>query len=212
MVLPGQVVHAPPVEPQPPTLVPATQVPVDEQQPPLHSWLGVQLVVQRPVDVSHAWLAAQSLALVQPHAPDGRQALPLALPTQLAHTLPVAPHTICDVPGMQVPLVADEQQPDRHAIPVEQVLTQSWFVQPVEVPGQSATAAQPHCPPPVTATHLCPIWLFVQSPQSAPLLPQATPSVPVWQLPPVAAEQQPPLHGVMLSQAEPHWCVVVLHA
>ena len=52
----------------------------------------------------------------------------------------------------------------------------------------------------------------MQSPQSAPLAPQATPSVPVWQLPPVAAEQQPPLHGVFMSHADPHVCVVVLHA
>jgi hypothetical protein len=54
--------------------------------------------------------------------------------------------------------------------------------------------------------------LPVQSPHRLPLLPQATFKVPVWQVPPVDAEQQPPLHGVLLSQAAPQLCVVVLHA
>ena len=39
-----------------------------------------------------------------------------------------------------------------------------------------------------------------QATQVPPLLPHAVPSVPGWQKPPMACEQQPPLHGVFTSQ------------
>jgi hypothetical protein len=192
-------------------VLPTAQLPADEQQPPLHSWLALHEVVQWWFDKSHAWPTAQSVALLQPHAPDDKQAVPFALPTQVAQVEPTAPHTVCDVPGMQVPLVADEQQPDKHAIPVPQVFTHSLLVlQLVDEPGQSPIALQPHCPPPVTAMHWCPFWLLVQSPHDAPLLPQIVGAVPVWHVP--DDPQQPPLHSVFMSHAEPQVCVVVLHA
>jgi hypothetical protein len=93
---------------------------------------------------------------LQPHAPDDKQELPAALPTQLAQTEPTAPHTICEVPGWQV-LVDEAQQPDKQGIVPEHVFTQIPLVHPVDVPGQSvASVTQPHCPPPVTALHLWP--------------------------------------------------------
>ena len=54
--------------------------------------------------------------------------------------------------------------------------------------------------------------MLAHAAHSPPLLPQTVSSVPVWQVPPVAAEQQPPLHGVFMSHAGPQVCVVVLHA
>ena len=107
--------------------------------------------------MSHAWLTGQSLALLQPHAPDARQALPAALPTQVVQLPPTGPHTVCDVPGWHV-LDDDAQQPDKHAIVAEQVFTQMPIAEhEVEPPGQSpGNVAQPHWPPPVTATHLWP--------------------------------------------------------
>jgi hypothetical protein len=142
--------------PQAALMVPVWHVPpaADEQQPPLHCWFELHAVVHLPCAVSQACPVGQSLALVQPHAPDGRQALPLALPAQLAQTLPPAPHAPCTVPGWQVPLVDDEQQPDWHSIVGVQVLTQTLAVHAVELAGQSAVVAQPHWPPPVMGTHL----------------------------------------------------------
>jgi hypothetical protein len=101
VVLPGQAVQAVPAEPHAERLLPAMQLPpvADEQQPPLHGWFELQEVVHLPCAVSHAWLAGQSLALVQPHAPELRQAVPFTLPTQLWHSEPGAPHTPCEVPG-----------------------------------------------------------------------------------------------------------------
>jgi hypothetical protein len=60
--------------------------------------------------------------------------------------------------------------------------------------------------------HWLPFWLFTQVPHGAPLLPHRVVAVPVWQVPPAPAEQQPPLHSVLASHAEPHACVVRLHA
>jgi hypothetical protein len=54
--------------------------------------------------------------------------------------------------------------------------------------------------------------LAVQSPHVPPLLPQTIVAVPVWQLPPIVAEQQPPLHGRLESHAEPQVCVATSHA
>jgi hypothetical protein len=55
-----------------------------------------------------------------------------------------------------VPLVIAEQQPDRHAIVDEQLLTHRLMVQETEVAGQSPVVLQPHWPPPVTVTQRWP--------------------------------------------------------
>lgn len=98
-MLVAQTAHAVPAEPHAAVLPPPTQLPADEQQPPRHGWLALHEVVHWPSERSHAKPAAQSLALVQPHLPLVRQAVPVALPTQLLHCVPTAPHTVCDVPG-----------------------------------------------------------------------------------------------------------------
>jgi hypothetical protein len=100
-VSPGHGLHTAPDEPHAPVEVPATQLPpvAAEQQPPLHAWVVLHAVVHLCIVVSHAWLAGQSAALLQPHEPDGKHALPLALPVQGWQTLPTAPHAACDVPG-----------------------------------------------------------------------------------------------------------------
>jgi hypothetical protein len=76
----------------------------------------------------------------------------------------------------------------------------------VAVFGQSATCAQPHCPPPVAATHAPPLGLCAQLAHRPPFDPHAAGCAPGWQVPPVAAEQHPPLHGRLASQAAPHAC------
>lgn len=48
--------------------------------------------------------------------------------------------------------------------------------------------------------------------QTPPFAPHALFRFPAWQVPPVDAEQHPPLHAVLASQAVPQVCVVVLHA
>ncbi|MCU1278871.1 MAG: hypothetical protein JWM53_2417 [bacterium] len=94
----GQTAQAVPAEPHAPVLPPPAQLPA-EQQPPLHGWFTLHEVVHLPIDVSHAWFAGQSLEVVQPHAPEVRQAVPLGLPAQLWQSEPTAPHTPCEVPG-----------------------------------------------------------------------------------------------------------------
>lgn len=97
-MLVAQTAHKLPDEPHAPVLPPPTQLPA-EQQPLLHTWFVLHEVVHLPSEVSHAWFAGQLLAVVQPQAPEVRQALPFALPTQLVHNEPGAPHTACAVPG-----------------------------------------------------------------------------------------------------------------
>lgn len=134
--------------------------------------MALQLVVHWCVVVLHASPAAQSPALLQPHAPDGRQALPLALPAQLLQTLPTAPHAACVVPGWQLPLVLDEQQPDWHAVAAEQEFTHRLLAQLDAPVAQSPSDAQPHWPPPVVMMQRWPFWLLAQLLHSPPLLPQ----------------------------------------
>jgi hypothetical protein len=174
----------------------------------------LQLVVQVCVEASHAIPAGQSVACVQPHAPVVRQAGPLELVAQLTQIEPAAPHAVGSVPTSHTPLVADEQQPDRHGTDEEHAFTHRPFAwsHEGEVVGQSAICLQPHWPPPDTVAHLWPFWLLVQVAHRPPLAPHARSSVPVWQVPAVAAEQQPPLQGVFKSQALPQVWVVELQA
>jgi hypothetical protein len=80
--------------------------------------------------------------------------------------------------------------------------------QPVPGDGHWAVPliAQPHEP----ATHAAPFGLPAQLTHTAPVEPQATPALPGWQVPPLAAEQQPPLHGDADEQLVEQ--VVPLHA
>jgi hypothetical protein len=185
---------------------------VASQQPPLHTWFELHEVVHFPRPTSHAWPVGQSPALAQPQTFVGRQTLPLGLPLQLWHSEPTAPHALSSVPGLQKPPLAAAQQPFWQGIVDEQEETHRMPVQALAVGGQSVNEVQPHWPPPLTATQKWPFWLLVQSEQRPPFAPQVEPPVPDRQLPFVAAEQQPPLQGVLLSQAMPHVCVIALHA
>lgn len=83
-------------------------------------------------------------------------------------------------------------------IPAQVPVVSHWCVPRLHaVPGaQSVPTAQPHCP----ATQARFVELLVQFAQT-PLVPQAEACVPVWQVPPDAAEQQPALQGWALSHA-----------
>jgi hypothetical protein len=81
--------HAPPPVPHVAEDSPGTQV-VPSQQPPLQGPAPVHAAPHRPE--VHALYAGQSVAAPQPQVPPGRHALPPALPTQLAHAPPEAPH------------------------------------------------------------------------------------------------------------------------
>jgi hypothetical protein len=85
--------------PHAPGLVPPAQVPLSQQLPE-HGWVGLQLVVQRLVLVSHA-LPEQSLEPLQPHAPPPvtpRHAWPSELAAQLWQLEPFAPQASGSVP------------------------------------------------------------------------------------------------------------------
>jgi hypothetical protein len=98
VVVPGQLVQAPPPVPHAEVVLPATQVPLVEQQPPLQLvWLVLpHPVPQTFVDVLQAVFVGQSATALQPHAPL-TQVDPLGLPLQLR------PPTGAPVTDEQVP-------------------------------------------------------------------------------------------------------------
>jgi len=205
-VPPAQTLHAAPPMPHAPADPPATHCdPL--QQPPLQavSLAPPQVALQVCVAVLHAVSLGQSVAVLQPHwSVDAMHADPLAFPAQGMHE-PEPPQAVGLVPGRQVP--PDPQQPDRHgALGTAQVKLQSLVAvsQPALAGGQSVETVHPHCPPPATGSHTLPPVSAAnpagQEAHSPPLFPQVAGSVPAWQLPAVAAEQQPPLQGCAVSQ------------
>jgi hypothetical protein len=120
-----------------PALGPATA-----QQPPLHGCVPLHDAVHLPAVTSHALFAGQSLVLLQPQAPLARQAEPFGSPLQLTHALPTGPHAVGAMPRWQVPLAP--QQPERHGIAAEQLVTHRFALQPVALPMQSVRLVQPH--------------------------------------------------------------------
>jgi hypothetical protein len=68
MLLPLQMVHVPPVFPQPPATRPGVHVP-PAQQPPLHGCIALHELPHVWVVASQAAPAGQSVAVVQPHTP-----------------------------------------------------------------------------------------------------------------------------------------------
>src|SRR5439155_51477 len=94
------------------------------------------------------------------------------------------------------------QQPAWHGVPAEQLLTHNLAVQFDDDAGQSAgNVAQPHWPPPVTASHLKPFWLPAQLKQALPVLPHTASAVPGWQV--VALRQPPPVRSSLLPPSPP---------
>jgi hypothetical protein len=219
-VSPAHAAQAPPVAPHAVFAVPAPHCPVAaSQQPPLHPvWLAPPHAAPHVwVDVSHAWSVAQSVAELQPHARvAATQAVPFALPAQLAHD-PEPPHAVALVPGRHEPPLP--QQPAWHGAPgIAHVNVQSpvCVSHPALSGGQSAGFAHPHWPPPVSGSHALPLVPAakpcVQDPHVPPLFPHAVAPVPGPHVPPVAAEQHPPLHGWPVLQLVVHACDAVSHA
>jgi hypothetical protein len=137
--------HVPPVLPHVSFPVPPTHMPVDEQHPPLHPVVPVpQDAEQLWVVVLQAWPDGQSVEAVHPQAPLARHAWPTALPVQLAHTVPSAPHWPTVVPDWQVPEVALEQHPVGHGSVELQTKTQIPAVHDWAPVPQSDSEAQPH--------------------------------------------------------------------
>jgi hypothetical protein len=72
---------------------------------------------------------------------------------------------------------------------------------PPQVPAPVTLQAGPHAP----LVHVGFCVLFAHPLQTMPLLPHCGFAVPGWQVPAVAAEQQPPWHGLAVPQLLPHW-------
>jgi hypothetical protein len=140
--------------------------------------------------------------------------VPLALPVQSTQAF-APPHAVWAVPGRHEPPVP--QQPALQGAVGEHVKRHRPDVvsQPALFEGQSPAAPQPHCPPPVTASHTSPLEPAakpaVHDEHVPPLLPHAVVPVPAWQVP-RAAEQQPPLQGCDVPHVVVHTPVVVLQA
>jgi len=166
--------------------------------------------------VLHAWPLAQSVAALHPQVSvAGRHAVPAALPVQSTQA-PEPPHAVWLVPGRHEAAVP--QQPALQGALVEHVKTQRPEVvsQPALPAGQSPTTMQPHCPPPFTGSHTSPLEPAVKpavhDEHTPPLLPHVVGSVPIWQVPPVAAEQQPPWQGCDVAHVGVHVPVPVSQA
>jgi hypothetical protein len=198
--------------------VPATHwVPL--QHPALHAvWPALpHVVLQVCVVVLQESPVGQSDAALQPHARvDAMHTDPAAFPWQLTQA-PDPPHAVLLVPGWhelpdpQHPAVQGEAGSEH-----EKVQRSVVVLQPALFAGQLALVAHPHCPPPVTTSQALPlvpaVKPAVQLAQRPPLFPQDAVSVPTWHVPPVAAEQQPPLQGCDVLQLVVHVLVVVSHA
>jgi hypothetical protein len=114
---------------------------------------------------------------------------------------PFEPHAESAPPCWQVPLVAAEQHPPLHGVPFPHATVHVPFVHASRTAGQSKELPHPHWPPPFVASHLWPVLAVAQLAQVPPVLPQAPSAVPSVQVPPLAAEQQPPLQGETALQA-----------
>jgi hypothetical protein len=183
MLEPVQSWQLPPLAPQVGLLVPATQLP-PEQQPPLHGCIDEHELVHLCVDPSHACPLGQSLAELQPHVP-ATQAFSEPI-VQSVQAPPVLPHTPAALPMTQVPPL---QQPPLHScVDEHEVVHWCLDVSHAWPDGQSVAELQPHPP----LTHAWPLPLIVQSAQDAPALPQVAAVPPALQVPLL---QQPPLHS-----------------
>jgi hypothetical protein len=201
IMLAEHATHAPPLAPHCALVVPATQL-LLKQQPPLHSWVAVQVVVHRCSRASHASPGSQSAAELQPHAFETHR-WPFALALQSMHTPPDGPHTVAVVPAAQLPPL---QQPPLHGWVAEHTVTHACEVASHDEPDwQSAVELQPQVPPfaPPPVMHSLPRLDIEQSRHAPPALPQALAAVPPAQVPPA---QQPPLHGCVAEHAVTHWC------
>jgi len=110
---------------------------------------------------------------------------------------PSAPHTEFSVPGTHTP---PEQQPRLHGWFWLQTLVQTFFATShANSVGHSAEVVQPHTPPMQRRPRL-----DIRQSEQMPLVPHALFWSPTRQVPPLAFEQQPPLHGLVLLHAVVH--------
>jgi hypothetical protein len=171
------------------------------QQPVEHSWVEEHAVVQACITRSHEWPAAQSAALLQPQAPPpvtATQAVPSALPAQLTHRPPCAPHAAGSVPAAHEP---PAQQPPEHGCVIEHALEHACDDAQARPGGQSVALLQPQ----TDERHRWPAVLLVQSLHAPPVGPQASGAVPAAHIP---LAQQLPAHGCETEQDVVQVCVV----
>jgi hypothetical protein len=177
-----------PAAPQAATAVPEPHTP-PWQQPPLHSWAGLQEVVQRCCDWLQAAPVAHSLVSLQPQLPPvpvPRHTVPSGLPRHESQVPPSSPQAAWAVPAAQVPPL---QQPWLHSCDALQAVVHLWApVSQASPAGQSEVTLQPH----TLARHWCPSLEVEQSRHRLPAAPQAPTAVPEAHTP---FEQQAPLQG-----------------
>jgi hypothetical protein len=182
----AQVRQVPPLVPQAVgSLVPATQVLLLLQQPPLHGSFGPQAELQ-------TWLlqassVGQSLAALQPQTWVLKQTWPRPLVAQLAQATPPVPQAVVLVPATQV-------------VPLQQPLGQLVLSQTHAPFTQCWPAAQAEPVAPQTHAPLVQVSAVIpQLTQTRPLEPHAVRVFPATQVP---LEQQPPLQGLVVLHAE----------
>jgi hypothetical protein len=193
-----QSTHCPPL-PQALGAVPSWQVPLEAelQHPELQGveaehWLMQSLPVQPLAPLG------QSAMLPQPHWP-AMHLWPLELAVQSPHTAPAFPQAPSAVPAVQVPPVADVQQPPLQGLSLSQAAPHVCVFGLHALPAaQSALERQPHAP----FTQAWPAAFVVQSRQAPPVLPHWLGLSPGLQEP---AAQQPPWHFSWLGHFELHF-------
>jgi hypothetical protein len=179
-----QVTQTSPLEPQAVTLVPATQVLLLLQQPPLHGSFGPHAELQ--TWLLHASSVGQSLAALQPQTPLARHTWPRPLVVQLTHAVPPVPQVVV-LEVWQVPLLSQQplgqlvasqtHLPPTQRWPLGQVthapplVPQNWLdvpgwqIVPMQQPLGQLVAVQTQVP----FTHA---WPAAQATQVAPFVPQ----------------------------------------
>jgi hypothetical protein len=189
-----------PSAPHPLVVVPAAQVPF-EQQPTLHGCVAEQAVVQWCVLRSHAMPFWHSHWVLQPHSVTlSLQWGPLGESRQSVHRPPFTPQALSPPPATHLIDIASQQLPPLRVLQVvccesPQMLSH-WCVTRLQdcCGPQSATVLQPH----EKFTQADPlVELMVQLEQVPPAPPQAVGSVPGAHRPLL---QQLPLHGRLLVQ------------
>jgi hypothetical protein len=186
-----QVRQAPPLAPQAVTVLPATQVPL-EQQPPLQRLVALQAPLHVPL--LHAWSAGQSVSELQPQTWVLKHTWPRPLVVQLAQATPPVPQAVLLVPATQV-------------VPLQQPVGQLVLSQTHLPLTQRCPAAQGD---PAPHVHLPPVQVSAVVPQLTqvpPLAPQALPLVVATQVLPLQQPLQPLL---ALHVHTPLWQVVPL--
>jgi hypothetical protein len=188
---PTHVAQAPPVEPHVVCPVPALQVFVESQHPPLQVSPPAQLVEQTCDVVLHACPVGQSDDVLHPQVSFDRHTG--VLPEQIAQ-VPLVPHAPFVVPPTHVvPL----QQPPLQGAVAEHVVTHAWVVVSHAIPEpQSVAELHPHVPPVDPAMHASPTLdggVPLHAAHVPPLSPHAAGARPVVQV--FDEPQHPPLHG-----------------